>query len=100
MVSSAILCLLCQLGTSPSPRGLLAGVAAARGTYLFGERLLGLVEPAQDRAVVEIGADPDADPTDDLRIHIDLQRDLATVDVGQFGGQSLFLEVVERLGNR
>src|SRR3954451_21627671 len=99
MVSSAILCLLYSARDVSAAEGLLSGVAAGEGN-LFGERLPRRVESPKDRAVVEVGTDPDADSTDDGRIDIDLQRHLPVVHVGQFGGQRLLLRVTDRLGHR
>src|ERR687894_749584 len=102
MVSSAILCLLLSARDVTATEGpVLGAVTGARcGEELLGERLLGLVEPPQDRAVVEVGADPYADAADDPGVDVDLQRDLAAVDVGQLGTQALLLGVVEGLGDR
>src|SRR4051812_29163269 len=98
MVSSAILCLLCLARDVAAAEGPARSTASPRteGNDLFSERLLRGVEPRQDRAVVEVGADSDADTPEDRGVDIHLQRDRPVVELGQLRRQRLLVGVAQR----
>src|SRR5688500_3492606 len=99
MVSSAILCLLCLARDVAAAEGPARSAPPTEGNVLYRERLLSSVQPSQDRAVVDVSTHSDADAADDGGVHVDLQRDLPTVEFGQPDSQGLLVGIGDRLGH-
>src|SRR4051812_43193398 len=98
MVSSAILFFLlyaADLVDQPA-----SAIVVSRWADRSGQRVPRDGQPPGDRSVVEVVSDLDAQATQDLGLHRDLQVDLSTVQLGEPGAEALLLLVGQRRGGR